>query len=461
MSTAEAVRTEVSPAYPSPGSMAVPPIDSFHVHYYARSFGDPIARLFWRDDRLWLGIVPPHGRAFAELANLPIVDELVQEKLLVGFERTAQFRAGFDSAYRLASTPRITYWHEWSPKMLRTAALRLIALLQRLAQHGLTLRNPHPWNLLYDGFNFVYMNPGSIVGSDAQTFARSYEKVARFFIRPLLLIESGRAHLARRLSEDPRDGVLSEDFEGSLKEWAEWNPQATAGDIPAFLDRMASEVSCLNCNPDAGRWIDYFRTDCDFSSGTSWSRKQQVLELMLEDEEIHSVLDLGANTGHYARVAAKRGREVIAADFDPALVDATFEQTRTAGLSLYPVTMDFSHPTPAQGVDGSWLPPATERFTSDLVLCFALSHHMVFGKYRLDFEQIARGVRSFSRRWALVEYVERGKIRPAEWRPDADAWYTVDHLAEALRRHFPAVTVLPPANDGRRLLVCGPERRLV
>jgi hypothetical protein len=160
-------------------------------------------------------------------------------------------------------------------------------------------------------------------------------------------------------------------------------------------------------------------------------------------------------------VAAKYGVEVIATDFDPALVDAIFEQSRESKVAIYPAVMDFSHPAPGLGVTGTWFPPATERYKSDLVLCFALSHHMVFGKYRLDFEQIARGVRDFSKEWALVEYVERGKIRPAEWRADADSWYSVEEFASVLRRYFPAVQVLPPANDGRRLLVCGPERRLL
>ena len=461
MSPTEAIRTEVAPPLTQPRIAEAPPLDSSRVHYYARYFGDPIARLFWQEDRLWMGILPPHGCAFAELAKSHIMDKLVQEKLLVGLEHSPQSHAGFDEAYPLASTPRITYWHEWSPKMLRTAALRLIALLQALAECRLTLRNPHPWNILYDGLNFVYMNPGSIVRSDAQTFTCSYEKVARFFIRPLLLIENGLTHVARQLIADPRDGVLEEDVEHVRKDWATWDPKFEVEHIPSFLTRLATEVSRFNCNPPGERWIDYFATDCDFSSpGSSWSRKQRALELLLEEGDIQSVLDLGANTGHYARVAAQRGCEVIAADFDSALVDATFEETHAAGLSLYPVTMDFSHPTPAHGLAGSWFPAATRRFESDLVLCFALSHHMIFGKYRLDFEQVARGIRGFSRRWALVEYVERGKIRPAEWRPDADGWYSVDRFAEALRRHFPVVMVLAPADDGRRLLVCGPERRL-
>ena len=172
-----------------------------------------------------------------------------------------------------------------------------------------------------------------------------------------------------------------------------------------------------------------------------------------------TVLDLGSNTGHYAQLAAQSGRQVFAADFDPALVDVIFERTQESGISLYPLVLDFTHPTPGRGIAYRWFPPVTERIMSDLVLCFALAHHMVFGKYRLDFDQVACGVRNFSRAWALVEYVERGKIQPTLWRPDADGWYSVEEFARALGRYFRSVQILPPALDGRRLLLCGPDRR--
>ncbi len=134
-----------------------------------------------------------------------------------------------------------------------------------------------------------------------------------------------------------------------------------------------------------------------------------------------------------------------------------YTNTQESDLPLYPVVLDFTLPTPGRGVNYRWFPPAVERLKTDLVLCFALAHHMVFGKYRLDFEQIASGVRSFSKEWALVEYVGREHVRPSEWRPDADSWYTPEEFANALGRHFPHVEILPPAKDGRRLLVCGPK----
>jgi SAM-dependent methyltransferase len=408
-----------------------------------------------------MGLLPGKEAAFWDLHDSGALSDLFSDRLLsplntmeVSSEATSQ---EFAAIYRLEETPRITYWHEWSPKMLQAAALRLIDLLLKLAAREMILRNPHPWNLLYDGRHFSYANSGSIVRLNAETLARSCEKLLRFFIRPLVLMERGLSHTAQRLMADPRDGVLAEDLAATPPKWLAWNGSLDSG-IP-YLNRLAHDVASLGLRTAPDRWIEYFATDCDFTPGSSWHKKQEVLEAMLEDGSIHSVLDLGANTGHYARIAAKRGRTVIAADFDPSLVDAAFEESQASGLVVNPVVMDFSHPTPGQGVDCSWFPPATQRFQSDLVLCFALAHHMVFGKYRMDFDQVARGVRSFSRAWALVEYVERGKIRPSEWRPDSDRWYSLESFASALRRYFPAVEVLKPARDGRRLLVCGPHRR--
>jgi SAM-dependent methyltransferase len=332
-------------------------------------------------------------------------------------------------------------------------------LLQRLLDHKLTLRNAHPWNLLYDGRSFVYMNPGSIVPLNAETFARSYEKVARFFVRPLLLMASGFPHVARRLAEDPREGVLAGDLRHLQMAWAEWDAHSENQQVLPFLGRLATEIACLNCETSGKHWIDYFEKNCDFAPDTSWSRKQQTLMVMLEDGNIRSVLDLGANNGHYACIAAQHGRAVIAADFDPALVDVIFEEARKTDLAVYPIVLDFSHPTPGQGVCGRWFPPATERLKADLVLCFALVHHLVISKYRLDFEQVAIGLRSFARKWALVEYVPQLKTRPLGLQLESDSWYSVESLAASLRRHFSNVQVLAPAIDGRRLLVCGPEER--
>lgn len=429
--------------------------DSSKLHYYARYFGDPLSRIFWRDGQLCIGVLPPHGKEAVRLLKSQVVAELFAEKLFAELLNEPIAVEGFEVAFQLACVPRITYWHEWSPKMWRAAALRMIKLLAKLAKHSFTLRNPHPWNLLFDGKQFSYLNPCSIVPLESAVFARSYEKIARFFVRPLLLLEYGFEHLAKRLAADVSEGVCSEDVRHLDCSWADWRQEPDEDRVLPFLEQLSTHIESLKCVSTKHRWYDYFTKDCDFSPGTSWSRKQEVLELLLQDTTIRSVLDLGANAGHYARIAATTGREVIATDFDSVLVDTIFQHTQENRLALYPAVLDFTHPSPGQGVAFDWFPPAAKRFQSDLVLCFALMHHMVLGKYRLDFEQVAKGVRSFARHRVLFEYVGKERLRLYANRPEAEAWYTVEHMAEALGRHFDSVEVLPPAKDGRQLIICG------
>jgi hypothetical protein len=179
---------------PSRTDPAVVP-DSSRLQYYARYFGDPVSRLFWQGEELWMGVLPPYGRRFVDLLDSQVLDELFADRLFLGLEYKSTAIDGFDGVWRLDRTPRITYWHEWSPKMWRTAALHLIEIFVRLAKQGFTLRNPHPWNLLFDGKQFSYANPGSVVPLGAAIFSQSYEKVARFFVRSLVLLENGLEHL--------------------------------------------------------------------------------------------------------------------------------------------------------------------------------------------------------------------------------------------------------------------------
>lgn len=275
------------------------------------------------------------------------------------------------------------------------------------------------------------------------------------------MIEGGYTHVARCLSGDMREGVLAADFPLPSGESTIATIPSGAREISSFLDNIQAQVRMLRLDLEGNRWSDYAETHYDFRENTSWGRKQTILTKMLEKAEIESVLDLGANNGHYARLAAQHGRVAIGADFDPVLIDSIFAEIEGTGVPIYPVVLDFSHPAPGQGVDGKWFPPATERLKADLVLCFALSHHLVFGKYRLDFNEVALGIRSFTKSWALVEYVGLESVRPAEWRPDAVAWYSADVFATILRRYFPVVEVLPASEDGRRLIVCGPDRSLL
>jgi hypothetical protein len=358
----------------------------------------------------------------------------------------------FKDVYRLAKTPRIIYWYEWSPEMLRAAALHMMQLLKVLLDINLTLRNPHPWNLLYDGTRFQYVNPASIVPFETGEFLKAWDKVLKFLVRPVLLASQGKFTVCRSLLRDIQHGVPA-----GFVDHPGWEPEGfERNGLHVWLSRTISEFEALSFPTTGTVWLGYH--NCErFQSDASWIRKQTVLETLLRKEKPRSVLDLAANAGHYARTVAMNGCEAIATDVDDSLVDQIFRKSQQARCAVSPAVLDFTNPAPALGVDYRWFPAATERMRSDLVLCYSVQHHLVFGRYRLDFDEVAQGVASFSNRATIVEYIPISQTGDGHWRDDAP-WYSLQHLTQVFRAFFANVDVLPGSPQDRRLIVCTGRR---
>jgi hypothetical protein len=417
--------------------------------WFGRSFGDPRARLWWRGNELMLELLPATATAFGNLYERGVLHALTDDGWI------PPVLAVEEHLYRVAAPSRIGCWFEFSPKMWQAAALHLIGFLEALAESDLTLRNPHPWFLQWNRGRPVFVNPGAIIQYDQGEFRRTWEKVCQYFIRPLVLMSEGRGGLARRATLDMRTGIQKHDLPNSAQVLQlPATPQVQG--VRPFLAHVKSWVETLVPSEDRLRWSGYQHQRWRFEPGLSWQIKENALRKLIARFEIRSVTDLAANAGHYSHMAARSGCDTVAAELDETLVSEVWEVGRNDQLPLHAAVLDFTAPSPGLGVGNDWLPPATDRYRSELVLAFALAHHLVFGRYRLNFEEVARGVRSFSSRFALVEYCPP-KSPIEEGRPDAAAWYSLPNFAEALKKEFGAVQVYPASRDNRQLIFCHPK----
>jgi hypothetical protein len=169
------------------------------------------------------------------------------------------------------------------------------------------------------------------------------------------------------------------------------------------------------------------------------------------------VLDLACDLGWYARLAALEGAEVVAAESDETCVNRLHRQLRNEGGHVLPLVLDVNDPSPGYGVENHWFPPATERLQADLVIALAVTHHMVLSTLRLRFDQVVKGLASFTRRSLLVEFVPldcAGSEYNRNTRPDCLTWYDLDHFVLALRGKFRSVVVLPSPPRSRVIILC-------
>jgi SAM-dependent methyltransferase len=93
------------------------------------------------------------------------------------------------------------------------------------------------------------------------------------------------------------------------------------------------------------------------------------------------VLDLGANDGRYARLAARHAAYVVAVEQDPAVVDQLYATLRAADeRNVLPLVMDLADPSPGGGWRGVERAGFAARARADLVLALALVHHLAIGR---------------------------------------------------------------------------------
>lgn len=423
--------------------------------FYARSFGNPVAQLYWEQGTLCCGLRGERAQLLADLRRQGLLDSLEDKGLLAASDEVLGRHPDYGLVLRLVRTPRLSYCHEWSTLMWRTACLHLLRLMSILAKGGLTLRYPHPWHLLFDGPTPVYVHPGSIVPLDPVVFRGAFDRISQFFLRPLVLASAGETALARRFLRDTNRGV--ELSLGGVKTAYDLHIRELENLSPVdFLDRRLLEVQELTIPKEHSQWSEY-QSDLPLTRCDGWQQKQYGVHRILQELRPRHVLDLASNLGWYARLAANQGAEVVAADVDEVCVNRLYSTVREEHSKVLPLVLNVTDPAPGLGVANAWFPPVTERLKSDLVLALAIMHHLVFGTHRLVMNELVAAFASFSRKALLIEFIplnSPGCIYSAGNRPEAQSWYTLENCVGSLHRVFKNVDLLPAAHNSRRLLLC-------
>ena len=335
-----------------------------------------------------------------------------------------------DGDWVLLRHPRIrviSYPHEWCAEMLHRAALAHCRLLAGVAKQGLTLKDAHPWNILFDDTREVFVDVGSIVPL-ATLADLDYLKNARgrshpalagevfrvmflpYFLLPLAFHQAGLGAIARRmLWRFPLNGAARHphlaDYVCAARPRS-W-PRALramrlakqaasrfhalcagleeSGSLDQFAAGLADLISDLTPPQSSSAYSSYYAAKGEAHSldrPETWNAKQLGVRAALEQPGIRTVLDIACNTGWYSRLAARLGKQVTALDIDDACISELYRNARTAGERIVPLVADLTRPTPdrQRSVDGELLLIASKRrLRGDMVLALGILHHLVLG----------------------------------------------------------------------------------
>ena len=180
------------------------------IAYQPHSFADPTGRVFSWGGGLYRGLRGDATPFFRKLFEQGTVRQLVDRGLLVDSELTDLRLEGYEMVVKHRRVQFPSYPAEWCASMLRDAALSMVDLLLDLDLVGLTLKDGHPWNVVFDGSRPLFVDLGSIAPASGSQWQKAGE-FRRYCYYPLVLMAYAREPIGRcLLAED--DGAVPSDL---------------------------------------------------------------------------------------------------------------------------------------------------------------------------------------------------------------------------------------------------------
>lgn len=425
---------------------------------------DTTGEPFLSGDRVLRGIYHGHAAQVRKVLRICEANDLFAHGIVRTRELTQNPHPELDYEMVLEHEriPFVTYPHEWSASMFKEAALLHVALFERLENHGLTLKDWSPLNILFAGTRPVFVDFNSIIpvedlpaqphllnGKPPVWFVEKWDDTSKalyevyrlmfepYFGLPLVMMDRGhQAKARRRIYEttlNASDSIITrrEAFGESLIGRIRYEIDDTLNQFallengprkPKFFRRVRRSIARRKAALKGSAYSSYYEDKNEAFSSTpspDWTNKQRGVHIALAALQPATVLDLGSNTGWFSMLAATMGASVVAVDLDEASIDRLFAEARREQVDILPLVANLVRPLPplapriyrdepSLSLLGEGKPLVSspdERLQCEMVLALAIVHHLALGQDH-SFDDIADILGRLATKYLCVEFVE-------------------------------------------------------
>ena len=454
------------------------------------SFRDPGGRVFLSNGEVYRTLDDHALANWEALAATRFFSREVAAERIVATTFVDDFDIGGDWAGVLhhEKVPVITYPYEWTFSMLKEAALLQLDLLLAALSEGMILKDSTPFNIQWRGHKPVFIDIGSFERLDKGDIWVGYRQFLAQYLYPLmltanvgipfqpwlrgrpdgltasqmnavmgskgrLLSKSGLLHVTLPARAEKSDRGSGRDVRSEYKE-AGFSKEM----IEANVKGLRTIIEKLTWEPDTSRWNRY-SADCEHVH-LQRAAKAEFVSRVLADGPFTTVWDVGANDGHFSKLAAQHADYVLALDADELVLNELFRYLQSGGPgNVLPILQDLADPSPGIGWRGVERPSLEHRSTPDLVLALAVVHHLVIGR-NIPLASFVDWLADLNAR-VVLEFVPpddpmvvalTANKKPHEIHRD----YTEDSLREYLADHFVIEQEQAVPAGGRRLFFLVP-----
>jgi 2-polyprenyl-3-methyl-5-hydroxy-6-metoxy-1,4-benzoquinol methylase len=454
---------------------------SFEPH--PSSYRDPSGFLFMQDGVLYRQVNKSFREAFEQFQRSGLSQHLVSKEALLPYEIINQNLTGSGDWFLTLKPeliPFISYPYEWCFDMLKDAALTTISLAQEAINYNMLLKDASAYNLQWHKGRMQFIDTLSFEPYNEKQPWIAYRQFCEHFLAPLALMHYLKEPLQPLQLSYP-DGIPLQVAKKFLPAKSRWNlhvylhlhlqaklaAKATAKEekkvafskvkMLQLLKSLQQAIGSFSLDQSSGVWSAYYDEACQREDYVQ--QKKEIIDEWISSLNIQSAIDVGANEGEFSLLLAKKGVQVISADFDHYSINRLYKKIKQDGIhNLHPLVLDLSNPSPAVGVNNEERTSFLQRSDCDLVLALALIHHLAIGK-NIDFTKIAKLFRSLGK-MLIIEFVPKEDEKIAlmlQHKPDVYNWYTNENFLSAFSAHYQLIAKEKVGNSGRTVYLMQPR----
>lgn len=438
------------------------------------SYRDPAGFVFTHEGKVYRYISPGYEPVYTYFTQSGLYAELAIDRMILRHRELDQ-DLGFDLPPGRVLLPDqvsfISYPYEWSFDMWKDAALLTLRIAFISLEKGMMLKDATPFNIQFQNGQPVFIDTLSFELYKEGSPWVAYRQFCESFLGPLLLMKYGHPGFGKLFMTWP-DGIPLDELVKLLPRKARYNlanylhiylqasfakrkpgtdkkeASLSRQKLQILLNGLLGYVSKMTAIKAKTTWDDYYLSTI---TGREYLDAKTILvKQFLQDIEFDSVIDLGANDGHFSKLL--KGKQVVTIDSDPNCINGLYLWAKEENASLLPLVIDLAAPSPAIGFANKERNSITERLKTDLVMALALIHHLAIGK-NISLPMIAGWLSDMSQ-YLLIEFVpkEDEKVQLLlQNREDIFSHYSADLFREAFGCHY-AIMKEEKVGDTDRIL---------
>lgn len=436
------------------------------------SVADDVGYIIERDSKIFRVISHEKRHQVVKLMESGLIQEL-SEKILIP-ETKISDSVGPDNSLMIEHERIVplVYPFEWSPEMLKDAAMTVLKVNKICNEYGYELKDAHPFNVVFRFKNPVFVDIGSIIPKKHESSSwLAYDEFLNSYFYPLRLYRAGFRRLYKALFLPGGTAFGNETMILSMY-WLRILGYRPARFFLQFLSvvRRRHSISLANRKfrglvfvksllfvlkkiptngPRQQKKLGKKIERLSFSVKTQWENYHKNSGFLKSDGTIHlnsrlnwvlktieslnpsTVIDLAGNQGVLARTLGRNETisSVLCVDYDENAVDQLFRSLKKDGRVI-PANFDI--------MDEAWQKighnERRSRLCSDMAVALAVTHHLTLAQ-GYSFESIMQMLAGYTKKHVVVEFMPKGLWNGTS-APKTPNWYTEQNFREAFLRHF-------------------------